>query len=288
MLAVLGDLLEDIIVRQREPMSPAADTAAEIARRPGGSASNVARVAARRGAAARFIGQVGEDDTGRALVEELRRAGVDTSPVRFSGTTGTVVVLVDERGKRTMFTDRRACLGLDRPDPRWLDRVDTLHVPFYSLADGPISETAARTIEWARDRGIRVSVDVSSESVIDAFGPVRVHGLLDRLAPDVVFANRDEARILGIEGPIASAVTVVKQGGDEAVIHSPDGPTLRVAARPIAEVRDTTGAGDAFAAGFLTSCGEEVGTSPAPAWRHDLVGAARAGHHAAADLISAR
>ena len=251
-------------------------------------ASCVARVAGHRGADVRFIGQVGDDDAGRALVDELAGAGVDTAPVRFSGTTGTIVVLVDERGERTMYTDRRACLALDDPDPGWLDGVGTLHVPFYSLAEGPLAETSLTMIAWARDRGVHVSIDASSESVIAAYGPDRVRALLDRISPDIVFANRDEARILGIDSAIASAVTVVKQGAAEALVHRPAGPVLRVPAQPVGDVSDTTGAGDAFAAGFLTWRGDGARATSGPAWTDDLAAAAGAGHATAAELIASR
>jgi sugar/nucleoside kinase (ribokinase family) len=289
MLAALGDLLEDVIVSQRESVNPASDTAAIIVRRRGGSASCVAVVAARRGSPTRFIGQVGDDDIGRSLVDEISNAGVDTGPVRFSGTTGTIVVLVDERGERTMFTDRRACLALADPDPAWLDGIDTLHVPFYSLAAPPISETAQTVIAWAHDRGIAVSIDVSSESVIRSYGPSRVVELLAHLAPDVVLANEVEGRVLSVTSSLVGAITVVKRGSRSALLHVPGSVAVEVPATPIGSVTDTTGAGDAFAAGFLTytSATGHAATSGF-GWREDPLAACRAGHDAAAALIASR
>ncbi len=283
MLAALGDLLEDVIVSQRESVNPASDTAAVIVRRRGGSASRVAAVAARQGSPARFIGQVGDDDIGRSLVNELSSAGVDTGPVRFSGETGTIVVLVDELGERTMFTDRRACLALVDPDPGWLDGIDALHVPFYSLAEAPISETAQTVIGWAHDRGIIVSIDVSSESVITSYGPPEVVELLRRLAPQVIFANEVEARALAVTSSLAGAITIVKRGSRPALLHVPGSVAVEIPADPVGWVTDTTGAGDAFAAGFLT-----YAPATGPGWRDDPVAACDAGHHAAAALIASR
>lgn len=283
MLAALGDLLEDVIVSQRESVNPASDTNAVIVRRRGGSAASVAAVAARQGSPARFIGVVGDDDTGHSLVTELSSAGVDTGPVRFSGTTGTIVVLVDDRGERTMFTDRRACLALLDPDPAWLDGIDTLHVPLYSLVEPPISETAQTVIAWAHDRGIAVSIDASSESVIRSYGPSGVVELLKRLAPEVILANEVEAGALAVTSSLVGATTVVKRGSRSALLHAPGSAAVEVPANPIGPVNDTTGAGDAFAAGFLTYT-----ASNGPGWREDPTAACRAGHDAASALIASR
>jgi len=114
MLATLGDLVEDIVVRHDGLINEASDTAAQITRRLGGSAANVSAATARLGYGSRFLGQVGTDAIGRALVDELNDEGVDVSAVRRSGTTGTIVALVDQTGERSMLTDRRACLNLER------------------------------------------------------------------------------------------------------------------------------------------------------------------------------
>ncbi len=273
MLAALGDLVEDIVVRVDDPMNVATDTDAHITRRRGGSAANVVAVAARSGHRARLIGQVGDDPIGAALIDDLAAAGVDTSFVRRGGRTGTIAVLVDETGERTMLTDRGACTELDRPESTWLDGVDTLHVPMYSLVGEPLAGTASTVIGWAHDRGIAVSIDVSSVALIEAVGVEIVDATLRRLDPAVVFANADEAAALGIDGSSGRAVTVIKRGADPAVVFAA-GRRVEVPAVTMPEVGDTTGAGDAFAAGFLTS-----------GWRTDVVAAAQAGHRAAADII---
>ncbi len=278
MLASLGDLVEDVIVRLDGPVNVASDTHARISRRRGGSAANVAARAAELGFPARFLGQVGTDSIGAALIAELDDEGVDTSMIRRGGSTGTIVALVDHRGERSMLTDRRACLDLRDPEPAWLDDVTTLHVPFYSLASGSIAVTAGKVIGWANERGIRVSIDVSSTAIMAEVGLHEVVRRLVGAAPAVVFANADEAAALGVEGPLAGALTVVKRGPRSALIHRIGGSTVEVDALLVPGVEDTTGAGDAFAAGFLTS----------PAWNDDPVGACRAGHRAAAELLRTR
>lgn len=278
MIAALGDLVEDIVVRLGGPINDASDTAATIVRRRGGSAANVAAGVARLGGASRFLGQVGADATGVALTDELAREGVDVTSVRREGSTGTIVALVDPSGERSMLTDRRACADLDRPDPAWLDDVSMLHVPFYSLAGGALAATAATLVGWAHERGVAVSIDASSHAVLRAFGRAEARTRIETLAPALLFANADEAAELDITGPVAGALTVIKHGASPTVVHLPDGSTFVVPAIRIAAPVDTTGAGDAFAAGFLTALDR----------RDDPDAACVAAHRAAAALLTTR
>lgn len=277
-LATLGDLIEDIAVRVARPVNVASDTTSVISRRRGGSAANVAETAALLGHSARFIGQVGTDPIGAALIADLSSSGVDVRFVRRAGTTGTIIVLVDPTGERTMLTDRRTCLDLADAESAWLDGVSTLHVPLYSLIGGATASTASTVVAWANDRGVAVSLDLSSTTLMSEAGNDVVRELIDRARPDVIFANTDEAAAFGIDGAVGDAITVVKSGPDPAVLHLAAAAPIEIPATPAANVRDTTGAGDAFAAGFLAS----------PGWRDDPASACRSGHRAAHLLLTQR
>lgn len=277
-LVSLGDLVEDVVVELAGPVSIASDTAARISRRRGGSAANVAATAAALSGASRFVGQVGDDAIGAALVAELAATGVDTAHVRRSGRTATIVVLVDALGERTMLVDQGSARRLDAADPAWLDGADALHLTLYSLLDEPIASTSREAAALARERGVAVSVDVSSVALIEAAGPTEVLALVGDLDPAIVFANADEADVLGLPGPVRNAAVVVKRGPDPCLVRTLDGGIDEVSAIPLATAIDTTGAGDAFAAGVLTS----------PGWRDDLTAACRAGHGAAHSVLVTR
>ncbi len=279
MLGTVGDLVEDIVVRLGGPVNVASDTRAVVVRRRGGSAANMAVSAVRAGSPARFIGQVGNDAHGDVLIDALRAEGVDVV-VRRGGRLATIVVLVDVAGERTMLSDRGGCTDLDHPDPEWLDGLRTLHVPLYSLVVSPLAETTEVLIGWAHERGITVSIDASSSAVITEFGVDRVVEMLARLRPTVLLCNELEAACLGDATDPArfgGQVTVIKQGAGPALVMQPGTATVSVTTPSIEHVLDTTGAGDAFAAGFLAAF--VAGDSP--------VVAASAGHRSAAAAITA-
>ncbi len=279
MLGVIGDLLEDVVVHLHEEINVASDTEATVIRRRGGSAANVVEAAIRAGGRARFIGQVGDDGAGHWLTDQLAAIGADVV-VRRAGRTGTIVVLLDVHGERTMLADRASATELRDPDPVWLDGLHTLHIPFYSLAVEPLGATTRTLAAWAHERGIRVSVDVSSSAVLVAYGLDRAIDDIRGIGADVILANELEAQVLGerLHVPYRDGVlVVVKHGAAPAVVSRPDIGSVEVPAITVAGVTDTTGAGDAFAAGLLL--GLAAGLDP--------VAAVQRGHEVAAEQVRA-
>jgi sugar/nucleoside kinase (ribokinase family) len=256
-LGVIGDLLTDVVVWLSGPPERGTDTAAKVSRARGGSAANVAAFAAPL-VPTRFIGCVGEDAIGDALVAELVAAGVDVR-VRRQGRTGTVVILVEPGGERTMFPDRGACADLVDVPEEWARDLDMLHVPAYCFARDPTATSTSGFMTTASQSGSRVSFDTSSVSVLRDYGTERYLALVAQVRPSIVFANSDEAALLGLrhQRPPGGGVFVVKDGIRPTAVINSSGDTTMVQVAPIVTAADSTGAGDAFAAGYLAAalCG---------------------------------
>jgi sugar/nucleoside kinase (ribokinase family) len=255
LLCCIGDLVEDIVVWLPSEIAKGTDTNVSIMRRRGGSAANVAVSAASAGARVRFIGRVGSDVVGAALVEELSAGGVDAR-VHHEGRTATIVVLVDAEGERSMLPDRGAATQLEAISDDDLDGVTWLHVPAYSLVVEPLATATLRAIQSVQRTGGTVSIDASSVAIIDRMGVERFSEMLTNLAPDIVFCNQDEGLTLGVEsrnGLVGVDVTIVKAGAGMTVAYRDNEVVAALLPSPLSDVRDTTGAGDAFAAGFIVA-----------------------------------
>ena len=215
----------------------------------GGSAANVAAAAAAAGCPTRFVGRVGDDAAGAVVASSLAAAGVDVR-VQRAGRTGCIVVIVEAGGERTMLPDRGAAAELAPSMAAWLDGVTWLHVPAYSLCAEPIGTSTLGASSVVRASGGRLSLDVSSVGAVTAFGVARFVALAADLDPDVVLATAVEAALLGSWAP---RLLVVKHGAEPVELRSAGGPRSRGSVPRVDGVVDTTGAGDAFAGGFLAA-----------------------------------
>jgi sugar/nucleoside kinase (ribokinase family) len=250
--------LLDVVVRLDGPIAADTDTYGRTWVGPGGQAANVAAWVAELGGGTRLLARRADDTAGRLLSEDLSRRGVEVAgPVR-EGSTGTVVSIASPDGRRTMLTDRGVSPDFEPADldPDWVGGCETLHVPAYSLAREPIRATALAAVRAAREAGARVSVDLSSATVL-AEGGGELRHVLAEIEPDVVLANEAEVELFG---PVDASTVVVKRGALGCSVHTRT-ETLDHPAEQVGVV-DTTGAGDAFAAGFLLG-GADAGLAAA-------------------------
>lgn len=242
MILVVGDLVDDIGVRPLGTINPASDTVSEIRMTPGGSAANVAAWLGHLGAAVRFVGRCGADAVDRHAAA-LEAYGVDA---RITGDpdlpTATIVLTLDDAADRTMYVDRAANTTLTAehvPADVW-DDVTWLHLTGYSFFDDGVRPVVVGLIGEARRRGVGVSIDPSSLGFLEAAGRETVLEWLS--GADLVLPNEDEQGFLQLSGD-GVVLTLGARGATFAGV--------KVAALE-ADVVDTVGAGDAFAAGFLS------------------------------------
>ncbi len=223
----------------------------------GGSSLNAIRTLASLGCRTSFAGMVGQDRFGTLIADRMKILGIDAHLGSIIDATGTCLILITPDGERTMNTN----LGASRlfspslvPEAT-IAESQVFHFCGYQWdTDGQIA-TIERAIDLAKDHGVKISFDVADPFVIlrhrDTFLKlIKNHA-------DIVFSNKEEARMLYGTGPeeaalaiaATGAVAVVKKGGEGAVVASGD-QLIQIPPVPT-KVIDTTAAGDMFAAGFL-------------------------------------
>lgn len=258
---VIGDVMTDIIVRPEGPIVIGSDRRAEIRNRPGGSGANQAVWLADAGAEVLFAARVGMDD--KAMYENYFR-GRGVIPVLAGDNTlssGVLVTLLDPNGERSFLTDRGANLNLGAegfPDDLF-EGVGLIVVSGYSFfANGP--RAAVQTVlKMARARGIGIAIDPASVGFLEEVGPDLFRKWVGEA--DWLFANESEAELLSGQTEFEEQMrelgsqfthVVIKRGRFGAAVGGRDGISHSLAA-PIVNVLDTTGAGDAFAGGFIAA-----------------------------------
>jgi len=279
---VVGDVMTDVIVVPEGPIVKGSDRRATVRNRPGGSGANQAVWLGAMGAPVIFAARVGAGD--RVMYEAyFRERGVEP---KLAGDaelpSGVLVTLVDPDGERSFLTDRGANLNLSTDDlpESLLDGVGMVMVSGYSFfAPGP-REAVTGLFAAARARGIAIAIDPASVGFLAEAGSDAFIGWTR--GADWLFANRDEAAALTGVSDLTQQVqmlgahyahVVVKCGAEGAVLGGRDGIALTAKA-PVVPVADTTGAGDAFAAGFMAA--HLAGSAPALALERGVAAGSRA------------
>jgi sugar/nucleoside kinase (ribokinase family) len=257
---IVGDVIDDIVVTPLGNVTRDSDTTSHIRAAPGGSAANQAAWLAVAGVDVRFVARVGAADVERHRLE-LEAFGIDAVLVPDpEAPTGTIVVMLDADGSRTMYTDRGANQHLSAHDlpPSLLDDVDALHVNGYALfAESPRSGVVT-LIEDALRRGLIVTADPSSSAYLEELGASTFLNCTRGAA--VCMPNLEEGRVISGRTEPEDVVAflcehypvVALKLGTGGVLVGEGGPVDLIPAVSSSAI-DPTGAGDAFCAGFLTS-----------------------------------
>jgi fructokinase len=251
----------------------------------GGSVANSCAVAAALGARVAYIGKVADDQLGEVFAHDINAVGVHfpTRPVIGGAPTARCLILVTPDGQRTMNTFLGACVTLEAADvhPHLVAAAKITYLEGY-LFDPPEAQAAFyKAAQAAHAAGRQVALSLS-----DAFCVNRHREAFRKLVAghvDILFANEAEITSLYQQDSFRAAAELARQDVGLAVLtRSEDGSVIAqgqevvpVAAVP-SKVVDTTGAGDAYAAGFLT--GLTAGKS--------LVACGRMGSIAAGEVIS--
>ncbi|MGZ4270734.1 MAG: carbohydrate kinase family protein [Solirubrobacteraceae bacterium] len=242
-ILVVGDVMDDIVVRPLEAVTAGSDTRSAISPRPGGSGANTAAWLGALGVPVRFAGRAGAADVARHAVA-LAACGVDARVAADAQTpTGALVVLAHDR---TMFTARGANVRLEAADlpDALLDGVEHVHVSGYALFEpGP----RAAVLGLVARAGLGWSVDPASAAFLR-----EADFLAWTAGAALCLPNEDEAAVLGDGLAAAYPEVAIKRGARGATLLGASAPPRDVPAVPV-EVVDLTGAGDAFAAGFLAA-----------------------------------
>jgi len=246
----VGDAMLDIVVKHGGRINLNSDSPSQNSLQSGGAAANTAAWLTQVNVDSHFSGKIGKDLAGEKLISDLQLSGVTCHISKDSiKSTGTVVVLVDSDGNRTMFPDSGANAGLDSSIVPVNKEFDGYFISGYALFNDLSSSFIQDWLRDLRAGGKKIFIDPASVGLMSEIGSSKALGLIGKV--DIIFVNEDEAKFLNVRELIDLApIIVIKRGALGASVITNDGIELSKPAMP-ATVLDTTGAGDAFAAGFI-------------------------------------
>ena len=229
----------------------------------GGSAANTLAGLATLGLQCAFIGQVAEDQLGKVFRHDMRATGIDFDTPARDGepATGRVLIFVTPDGERTMntFLGAGQFLPAAALDEDLIASAAILYLEGYLWDPEEPRRAMRRAIEVAREAGRKIAFTASESFVIERHGD-DFRAMIDDGVIDILFVNESElatltgedefeAGLAAVAGKVPVLVATRSEKGAVAIAH---GERAEVAAVPVTKVVDTTGAGDQFAAGFLS------------------------------------
>lgn len=221
----------------------------------GGSTANTMSGAAKLGTPTGYIGKVGKDERGRFFENEMEKTNVKPLMLTTDTPTGCAEAFVSKDGERTFATYLGAALELCADDiqPEMFDGWDILYVEGYLISN---RELLDKVLPLAKEKGMTVALDMASYNIVRENREYMEHIAKDYL--DIIFANEDEAKTFTLlEDPVEALhrmasmcdIAIVKVGAKGSYVQHGD-EVVKVEPIP-AQVIDTTGAGDLWAAGFM-------------------------------------
>jgi sugar/nucleoside kinase (ribokinase family) len=210
--------------------------------------------------AASIVARVGNDSAGAAIISEFEDLGVDHSSLKKTAdATGVVVILVDKEGERTMFPETGANSGLILSDMPDLGGFDAAYVSGYALLNPRSRAGVLEMIAAIKSAGLPLFYDTVTVGAMKEIDRALIHSWLPHM--DYVLPNEEEALYLADVEDVDLALqkllelcpaVIIKRGSAGAIAQVRGGTRIDIDAVKIA-VADTTGAGDSFAAGFIST-----------------------------------
>lgn len=228
----------------------------------GGSAANTLAGLAALGAHCAFVGQVADDQLGEVFAHDIRAGGIDfdVAPRPGEPPTARCLIFVTPDGQRTMNTFLGAAqfLPASAIDADAVASAQILYLEGYLWDPDEPRAAMRQAIAHAREAGREIALTLSDAFVISRYGD-DFRALIDEGLIDILFANEAELAAMtgeaefeaGLTALAGTVPTLVVTRGEAGAVAVRNGERAIVAAEPVAQVVDTTGAGDLFAAGFL-------------------------------------
>ncbi len=256
----IGEVNLDVVAVIASEINYGSDTAAKVSTHGGGAGGNVAAWLRIAGADSHMLARIGKDAAGAAVRSEFDRLGVTYSEIDVAGApTGIVVVVVDKNGERSMFPDKGANSGLKLADLPELTGFNAAYISGYALLDPKSRQGILQMIGKLKAAGLKIYFDPATVGGMDGVPIAEIRAWINQM--HCLLLNEDEAKYLSAAADLDLAMadllqicpTVVVKRGSNGVTAANRGSAAHSLPAVSAEVIDTTGAGDSFAAGFIAA-----------------------------------